>query len=213
MLKTSDVHWLSVPLLLLTLLLSGCGTTSAGSPPAEDMDDVDYFSPSTYQIGIDDLVEIAVWRNPDLSVVLPVRPDGMISVPLVGDVKAGGETPYNVGKDIEQAMKEFIREPKVTVLVRELRSNEYLYRVRVTGAVTTPLSAPHRAGMTVLDLVLDAGGITEFAAPGRARLYRRIEGETQVFAVRLQGILEDGDLSTNYSLRPGDIVSIPERMF
>lgn len=200
-------------LLPALLALAGCGTTSGESAPPGAMDEGQSFTPSDYRIGVDDVVEVSVWKNPDLSVVLPVRPDGMISVPLVGDVRVGGETPDAVARGIRQALTEYIREPKVTVLVRELRSNDYLQRVRVTGAVADPLSAPHRAGMTVLDLVLDAGGVTEFAAPNRARLYRRMDGETQVFDVRLQSILDDGDLSTNYGLRPGDIVSIPERLF
>lgn len=202
-------------ILAALLFLSGCtATPSGGAPPSEaDDDDGDYFSPNAYQIGVDDLIEVAVWRNPDLSVTLPVRPDGMISVPLVGDVRAGGKTPGAVATNIQEALEQYVRDPKVTVLIRELRSHDYLYRVRVSGAVNEPLSAPHRPGMTVLDLVLDAGGITEFAAPNRARLYRRADNETRILAVRLNDILEDGDLSTNHSLRPGDIVSVPERMF
>jgi len=210
-------------LALLMVLASGCEVLggNGGGPPSQaamdDMDDMDDdvgAVPDDYRIGVDDVIEVSVWRNPDLSVTLPVRPDGRISVPLVGDVQAGGKQPGQVASEIQETLQTYIREPKVTVLVRELRSHDYLSRVRVTGAVTTPLSAAHRPGMTLLDLVLDAGGITEFAAPNRARLYRRQgNGDTRVFDVRLNDILQDGDLSTNFTLRPGDIVSIPERLF
>jgi polysaccharide export outer membrane protein len=166
-----------------------------------------------YRIGPADRVQVNVWRNEDVSVNTPVRPDGMISVPLVGDVRAGGRTTEELAEAIEQALGYYIRDTEVTVIVTELNSHEYLYRVRVTGAVETPLSTQHRPGMTVLDLVLEAGGTTEFAAPNRSRLYRTDGKERRTYPVRLDDILADGDLDTNYRLRPGDIVSVPERLF
>jgi polysaccharide export outer membrane protein len=164
-----------------------------------------------YRIGVDDQLQVSVWRNPELSVSVPVRPDGRISVPLIGDVLAGGRSPEDVARDIEQQLAAYIRDPKVAVILTELRSHEFISRVRVTGAVRTPISIPYRQGMTVLDAVLQAGGVNEFAAANRTRLYRR-EGEvTQTLPVRLGAILGSGDLDTNIEVRPGDVITVPER--
>ena len=164
-----------------------------------------------YRIGVDDQLQVSVWRNPALSVSVPVRPDGRISVPLIGDVLAGGRSPEEVARDIEQQLAAYIRDPKVAVILTELRSHEFISRVRVTGAVRTPISIPYRQGMTVLDAVLQAGGVNEFAAANRTRLYRR-EGEvTQTLPVRLGAILGSGDLDTNIEVRPGDVITVPER--
>jgi polysaccharide biosynthesis/export protein len=166
-----------------------------------------------YRIGVDDSIRVAVWQNPDLNVTVPVRPDGMISVPLVGDVQAGGKTPTEVSTEIKEKLATFVREPQVTVIVDQLRSHEYLSRVRVTGAVRTPISVPYRQGMTVLDAVLAAGGTNEFAAADRTELYRK-EGEaTRAYAVRLDRILQRGELDTNYGVQPGDVITVPERAF
>ena len=166
-----------------------------------------------YHIGVDDMVQVSVWHNPDLSVTVPVRPDGRISVPLVGDVIAGGHTPEEVAAVIKEKLSAYVREPQVAVILTELRSHEYLSRVRVTGAVRQPVSIPYRQGMTVLDAVLAANGTTEFAAPDRTELFRK-EGEaTKSFDVRLDKILKKGELSTNYPVRPGDIITVPERAF
>lgn len=190
-------------------LLAAC-VSSGGSvtpPPAETAAAVD-----TYHIGVDDIVQVSVWRNPELGITVPVRPDGMISVPLVGDVLAGGRTPGEVAKDIQDKLGVFVRDPQVAVILTELRSHEYLSRVRVTGAVRQPVSIPFRQGMTVLDAVLAAGGLTEFAAPDRSDLYRKgTDGSTKSYAVRLDRILDKGDLSTNYKVAPGDVITIPDR--
>ncbi len=175
----------------------------------------DEFTPAvtSYQIGVDDQVQVNVWRNPELSVSVPVRPDGMISVPLVGDVMAGGQAPMQVAERIREKLSQFIRDPNVTVIVTDLRSHEYLSRVRVTGAVGAPRSLPYRPGMTVLDAVLEAGGPNQFASAERSRLYRQQEGERTVMKVELEAILKKGDLDTNYVLQPGDIITVPERLF
>lgn len=164
-----------------------------------------------YRIGVDDQLQVAVWRNPELSVSVPVRPDGRISVPLIGDVLAGGRSPEEVARDIEEQLAAYIRDPKVAVILTELRSHEFISRVRVTGAVRTPISIPHRQGMTVLDAVLQAGGVNEFAAANRTRLYRRLGESTQALPVRLGAILGSGDLDTNLEVRPGDVITVPER--
>lgn len=166
-----------------------------------------------YQVGVDDTLSVSVWRNPELSVTAVVRPDGMITVPVIGDVLAAGKTPEEVAGDIRNRLSQYIRNPQVVVSVTRLVSNAYLTRVRVTGAVVQPVSSPHRPGMTVLDAVLEAGGVTEFAAPDNARLYRKVDGKINAYPIHLKQILQKGDLSTNYELLPGDIISIPERSF
>lgn len=196
--------------LTLTLLLAACaggGSRTAGAPPAATDAAVD-----TYLIGVDDVVQVSVWRNPDLGITVPVRPDGMISVPLIGDVVAGGRTPTQVGTDIQTKLATYVRDPQVAVILTELRSHEYLSRVRVTGAVRQPVSIPFRQGMTVLDAVLAAGGLTEFAAPDRSALYRKNGEGSRSYGVRLDRILDHGDLTTNFKVAPGDVITVPERV-
>jgi polysaccharide export outer membrane protein len=164
-----------------------------------------------YRIGVDDVVQVSVWRNPDLGITVPVRPDGKISVPLIGDVAAGGRTATEVSADIQTRLTTFIRDPQVAVILTELRSHEYLSRVRVTGAVRQPVSIPYRQGMTVLDAVLAAGGTTEFAAGDRSHLYRKGEQDTKTLDVQLERILNRGDLTTNFTVHPGDVITVPER--
>jgi polysaccharide export outer membrane protein len=202
------LHWLLIAGLLM---LAGCAAPS-GSLQAPKINP-EAQAVSAYHIGVDDEVKVSVWQNPGLDVSVPVRPDGKISVPLVGDVDAGGRTPEEVSGEIQEKLKTYVRDPQVTVIVTQLRSHEYLSRVRVTGAVRQPVSVPYRQGMTVLDAVLAAGGTNEFAAGDRTELYRK-EGEgTRAYAVRLDRILKDGDLATNYPVQPGDVITVPERAF
>ena len=198
-----------VALFLASCAVQGPGTAGAGTT----VDSAASPAPEAYKIGVDDVVQVNVWRNEELSTSMPVRPDGMISMPLIGDVKAGGRTPEEVAADIRERLAVYVKDPNVTVILTELRNNEYISRVRVTGAVTTPISLPYRQGMTVLDAVLAAGGINEFAAPDRAKLYRRAQSGTQIIDIQLGGILHDGKLTTNYPLKPGDIITVPERLF
>ena len=194
----------------LSLILAACATTSgnsASAPPAEPPVAVD-----SYRIGVDDVVQVAVWRNPELGITVPVRPDGKISMPLIGDITAAGQSPDQVSKEIQDKLAAYVREPQVAVILTELRSHEYLSRVRVTGAVRQPISIPYRPGMTVLDAVLAAGGVTEFAAPDRSSLHRKNASDTQSYDVRLDRILNRGDLSTNFKVSPGDVITVPERV-
>lgn len=196
---------------ILALLVGGC----AGTRPDDVAEAPGGFAASggEYKIGVDDRVQVSVWRNPELTVTVPVRPDGMISVPLIGDVQAGGLTATQVAELIKKKLSSYIREPSVAVILTELRSHEYLSRVRITGAVRTPRSIPHRQGMTVLDVVLEAGGANEFAALNRTKLYRKQKDKAEIFDVELGDILNKGRLDTNFLLYPGDVVTIPERMF
>jgi len=196
---------------LVLVLLSACasGPAPSGAPSTS----MHAQAVEAYRIGVDDSIRVAVWQNPDLNVTVPVRPDGKISVPLVGDVEAGGKTPEEVSADIRTRLEAYVRNPQVTVIVDQLRSHEYLSRVRVTGAVRTPVSVPYRQGMTVLDAVLAAGGTNEFAAADRTSLYRKEGASTRTYAVRLDRILQKGDLVTNFDVQPGDVITVPERAF
>jgi polysaccharide export outer membrane protein len=164
-----------------------------------------------YHIGVDDIVRVNVWQNEEMSVTVPVRPDGKISMPLLGDVQAGGRTPSQVSASIRDGLSRYMRDPRVVVILQELNSHQYLSRVRVTGAVNNPITLPYRQGMTVIDAVLEAGGVTEFASPNGTYLYRRDGNKTTSLRIRLDDILKRGELDTNYSLGPGDVLAIPER--
>ena len=166
-----------------------------------------------YHIGVDDVISVNVWRNADLNVSAPVRPDGKISVPLVGDVQAGGKTAEEVSADIKKRLGKFIRDPQVTVIITNLRSHEFLTRLRVTGSVQRPISIKFRQGMTVLDAILSAGGVNDFASANRTKLYRKENGKTVVISIYLDDILYGGDLETNIQLKSGDIITVPERLF
>jgi polysaccharide export outer membrane protein len=201
----------AVFLILLSVALFSCSTNSINQKEAAEEYNRAQLQTGPYTIGVDDQVSISVWGNPDLSLDMPVRPDGKISMPLIGDVQAGGLTPEQVAADIKSKLTRYIKNPNVTVILTELRSTSYISRIRVTGAVRTPISIPYRQGMTLLDAVLAAGGLTEFAAPGRTKLYRQVNKNTKIIDIDLEAILNDGDLTTNLKLIPGDIVAVPER--
>ncbi len=164
-----------------------------------------------YRIGPGDSLQIYVWQNPDLSVTVPVRQDGKVSTPLVEDMLAAGKTPSELSRDIEKVLSEYVRSPKVNVFV--LIAVSALSQVKVTGQVKTPEALPYHEGMTVLDAVLAVGGLTEFAAGNRARVVRTVDGKQQEFKIRLDRLLEKGDMSQNITLRPGDVLLIPQSRF
>jgi polysaccharide export outer membrane protein len=198
-------------LLGAALLLSACSNVpvESGPPPAVQ----EFTESKSYQIGVGDELAVQVWRNEELSVRVPVRPDGKISTPLVGDIVAAGLTTQELAQAITAKLSNYVRNPEVTVIVNNPASADFLRRVRITGSVRNPVSITYRQGITVLDLVLQAGGLTEFAAPAKARLYRTVEGKTKIYEVNLDAILQRGDLSTNYVLYPSDVVTVPERSF
>lgn len=195
---------------LLALSLAGCSTINkVDEQPAES--DVGFLA--EYLMGIGDAVQVTVWRNPDLSVAVVVRPDGMISVPLVGDIKVAGKSTAKLSSEIETRLADFVRNPKVTVIVSNPTSAEYIHRIRVTGAVATPRSIPYRKGITVMDVILEAGGLAPFANGNEAKLYRQTKAGAKVYPIYLNDILEKGVLDSNYALSPQDIVTVPERGF
>jgi len=200
-------------LLFLTATLVACAGPRGPLSEEDRPPEAQASAAPEFRLGTGDVLSVSVWKNPDLSVRVPVRPDGYISVPLVGDVLAGGRTPAEIATDTERKLTQFIRTPKVSVIIEEIPSAEFQNRVRVVGGVAEPKSISHRDGMTVIDLVLEAGGVNEFASPNAAKLYRTVDGVARVYDVYLNDILSEGLLDTNYPLVPGDVITIPERRF
>jgi polysaccharide export outer membrane protein len=164
-----------------------------------------------YRIGPGDSLQIYVWQNPDLSVTVPVRQDGKVSTPLVEDMLAAGKTASELARDIEKVLSEYVRSPKVNIFV--LNAVSALSQVKVTGQVKTPQALPFHEGMTVLDAVLAVGGLNDFAAGNRARVVRIVDGKEQEIKIRLDKLLEKGDMSQNITLRPGDVLLVPQSRF
>jgi polysaccharide export outer membrane protein len=199
-------------LVSISVMLTGCAMSPSSSPEKiQQALNTQSESLEQYILGPTDVVEVSVWRNPDLSTSVPVRPDGRISVPLVGDIQASGRAPEELAAAIETGLTEYLREPQVSVVVKGMGSHEFSDRVRVTGAGQQPQSVPYREGMTVLDIVLGAGGANPFASLNNATLYRPLSDEVVAIPIRLDDILTGGDIETNYKLQPGDILTIPER--
>jgi polysaccharide biosynthesis/export protein len=167
--------------------------------------------PQGYLVGPGDVVQVFVWRNPDLSAEVPVRPDGRITTPLVEDMQAAGKTTTALARDIEAVLQTYVRTPQVNVIVTTPRS--VYSEVKVVGAVRTPGPIPYRDGLTVLDAVLAAGGLTDFAAGNRARLVRSRNNKSEEISVRLKDMLGRGELETNVELEPGDVLIVPESLF
>lgn len=189
--------------LLAAFLLAGCATSEL--PPApQKAARPDY----RYQIAPGDALEISVWRHPELSAKVPVRPDGKITAPLIEDLLAAGRTPAELGQEIETRLRRYVREPNVSVLVTSFVGNAS-EQVRVVGQAAKPAALPYRQGMTLLDVMILVGGITEYAAGNRAVLIRQAESNRQ-YAVRLRDLLKGGDVTANVEMLPGDVIMIPE---
>ncbi len=179
--------------------LPGVGEAEAGSEPL-------------YKIGPGDSLQIFVWRNPDLGISVPVRPDGRISVPLLEDIVAAGKTATDLSREIEGKLGEYIQDPLVTVIITGFIGN-YTEQVRIVGQATNPQAIPYRAKMTLLDAMISVGGLAEFAAGNRATLVRRVGGEQKQYRLRIADLIKDGDISANADLLPGDVIIIPESVF
>jgi polysaccharide export outer membrane protein len=164
-----------------------------------------------YRIGPGDTLKVSVFQNDELTATLPVRPDGKISTPLVEDMVAVGKTPSQLARDIEKSLAEYIKAPKVSVVVTIALS--VYSQVKVIGQVKIPQSLPYRDGMTVLDAVLAVGGLSQFAAGNRARLVRAENGKQSEIKIKLDALLNDGDMKQNLALRPGDVLVVPETRF
>ncbi|MGH8762153.1 MAG: XrtA/PEP-CTERM system exopolysaccharide export protein [Nitrosospira sp.] len=165
-----------------------------------------------YLIGPGDNVDIIVWRNPEVSMTVPVRPDGKITTPLVEDLPASGKTSTQLARDIEEALSKYIQQPVVTVVVTQF-VGPYAEQIRVIGEAARPQALPYREEMTLMDVLIAVGGITEFAAGNKARIIRSVDGKEQQFSVRLNDLIRDGDISANVPMRQGDVLVIPESWF
>ena len=167
---------------------------------------------SNYRIGPGDILDIFVWRNPEISTEVPVRPDGKISTPLVEDMVAVGKTPSELARDMEEVLATFIKSPSVNVIVTQFQGT-FEEQIRVVGQATNPQAVPYREGMTVLDLMIAVGGLGEFAAGNRAKLIRKVNGVTKEYRVRLSDLLDKGEIKYNVEIEPGDVLIIPESFF
>lgn len=199
----------------LLVLITSCVTSEPNLPPKSENGQA--LGPSvlvkSYKMAVGDQLQINVWKNPELSLAEPIRPDGKISVPLVGDVMAAGLTPEQLAAKIKTRLASYIKAPNVTVILTSLQGHEFLSRIRVTGSVTQNISMPYHQGMTVLDAVLEAGSIDLYADANNTKLHRRTKKGTVSYDIRLKDIMEDGDMRTNIILMPGDIISVPESNF
>jgi polysaccharide export outer membrane protein len=165
-----------------------------------------------YRIGPGDTLQVFVWNQPELTVTVPVRPDGMISTPLISGVPAAGKTAPELAQDLQTALSEFVRNPTVSVMVTTFVGT-YADQIRVVGQASKPQSLPYRANMTLLDVMIAVGGLAEFAAGNRAVIVREEGGQRLRIPVRLRDLLDDGDVSVNVPMRPGDVLIIPESRF
>jgi polysaccharide export outer membrane protein len=202
--------------MALVLALSGPAVSLAqpAAPPASEAGPVAQpENASTYVIGPGDELQIFVWKNPDLTTNAPVRPDGKITVPLVQDIQAQGKTPIQLSTDLTNALAAYIKAPQVTVVVRAFAAPTNEAAIRVIGSATPPKTIPYRSGITVLDVMIQLGGLPTFASGNRAEMLRTENGAVKTYPLRLRDLMKGGDLKANVVLQPGDVIRIPERMF
>ena len=210
MIRTGFGRLLSMLAVFGVAALGGC----YGTPelPTADLLEKARAQQSEYHIGPLDSLQIFVWRNPDLSTSVTVRPDGKISVPLIEDLDVTGKTPTQLARDIEKALAVFVQDPIVTVIMSGFLG-PFEDQVRVVGEAARPQALPYRDGMTLLDVMIQVGGLTDFAAGNRARITRVVDGRQQQFRARLDDLIRDGDISANVKILPGDVLMIPEAWF
>jgi len=197
--------------LLAAVLVLGLGACAGGEdlPPAAVGE---MASAPIYKIGPGDTLRIFVWGNPGLSDTVPVRPDGRVSIPLLEDLEVTEKTPTELAREIEQKLGAYVQDPLVTVIVTDF-VGPFTQQVRVVGAAAEPQAIPYRANMTALDVMIEVGGLTEFAAGNRATLIRTEDNEQKQYRIRLDDLVKDGEISANVEMRPGDILIIPESFF
>jgi polysaccharide export outer membrane protein len=195
-----------VAVILSAVVTFGCSTSPY--PPAPQFAATpDYL----YKIGPLDTVNVVVWRNPELTLSVPVRPDGKMTAPLIEDLPALGKDPTTLARDIEKALSKYIRDPVVTVIVTGF-NGPFPEQIRVVGEATKPQALPYRQGMTVLDVMIAVGGLTDFADGNQASIMRTSEGGKQ-YNVRLRDLVKRGDISANVDVKPGDILLVPQSWF
>ena len=208
--RKSGKHYRASAALIALSILAGCG----GSPrvPEEYGFGGQLAATAPYLVGPGDSLEIFVWDHEDLTTTVRVRPDGRISTPLVEDLQAAGKAPTDLARDIENVLSSYVRSPVVTVIVQNF-VGETAQQVRVVGQAVEPRALQYRQGMTVLDVVIEVGGLSEFAAGNRARIVRNVNGEPTEIRVRLNDLLNNGRIDQNVRMMPGDVLIIPESFF
>ncbi len=200
-----------VPLVLAALFFGVTACSGPGGLPS--VKSSKHQKLTNYRIGSDDRLQIFVWRNGELSTSVPVRPDGKITIPLIEDLRATGKTPTELARDIEKALSVYIQDPIVTVMVTGF-VGQFQDRIRVVGEAAQPQALPYRSTMTLLDVMISVGGLTDFAAGNRATITRTASnGRQRQYAVRLDDLLRDGDMSANVHIMPGDVIVVPEAWF
>ena len=200
---SSGAKWLVTGLSVL--MLASCASTY---PPAPELAAAPEYN---YKIGPGDNLSIVVWRNPELSMMVPVRPDGKISAPLIDDLDAMDKNPTTLARDIEKELGKFIRDPVVTVIVTGF-VGPYSEQIRVVGEAARPQTLPYKQKMTALDVMIAVGGMTEFADGNRATILRTSENNAQ-YSIRLRDLIKRGDVTANVDMKPGDILIIPQSWF
>ncbi|MFP4183774.1 MAG: XrtA/PEP-CTERM system exopolysaccharide export protein [Halorhodospira sp.] len=195
-------------LIVVATVSLGVGCSTPPSAP-QRVDDPEI---EQYVIGPGDTLSVQVWRNPELSISVPVRPDGQISTPLVEDVQASGVTPTELARVMEDELSRYLRDPVVTVIVTGF-AGPYDRQVRVIGQAAEPRALQYREDMSLMDVMIEVGGITEFAAGNRTVLVRHEDGERKQYRVRLHDLINRGEIDANIDIKPGDILIIPESFF
>lgn len=188
--------------------LAGCASTSSKFPPAPSAAATPDYN---YIVGPGDNLNIIVWRNPELSMSVPVRPDGKVATPLVDELVAQGKTSLEIARDVEKALGKYVRDPVVTVIVTGF-VGPYSEQIRVIGEAAKPQALPYKQNMTVLDVMIAVGGLTDFADGNSASIMRASEGGKR-YSVRLKDLIKRGDVSANVEMKPGDILTIPQGWF
>jgi polysaccharide export outer membrane protein len=198
--------------LALTVFLTACAGGTPTTQLAQSMAATNLPTAQEYVIGPGDVLDIFVWRNTDLTRQMPVRPDGRIAMPLVGDTVAVGKTPAVLASELQDKLKAFIQDPLVTVIPTSF-VGLFTRQIRVIGEASQPRALPYRSSMTVLDVMIEVGGLTRYADGDRAVLVRQTGAQQQSYRVRLDSLVRDGDITQNVDMQPGDILIIPQRLF
>lgn len=204
-LKTA-IRWVS--LAFLSTLLVACAGYSSTFPAAPTLAATPDYN---YIVGPGDTLNIIVWRNPELSLTVPVRPDGKVSTPLVDELVAQGKTSTEIARDVEKTLSKLVRDPVVTVIVTSF-VGPYSEQIRVVGEAAKPQALPYKQKMTLLDVMIAVGGLTDFADGNAASITRAAEGDKR-YAVRLKDLIKHGDISANVEMKPGDVLIIPQGWF
>lgn len=210
---TNNKIVIGVLAMIFTVAVSGCGgnrvlpsSDDSGQAGSTEIDQ------ASYRIGPGDTLEVFVWRNPEISTTVQVRPDGMISTPLVEDMLAVGKRPSELARDMEEVLAVYVKSPKVNIIVSGFQGIA-ADMIRVVGQAQNPQAIPYREGMTVLDVMIEVGGLGQFAAGNKAKLIRKENGESTEYRIRLSDLINKGEMKENVKIQPGDVIIIPESFF